>query len=77
MEDLDRGAAPWSHWGGLNDLMNRSQLVDYGLASRGDNFRGYWAVFPLIYVRLISERVKTFPSFFESQLPFAKHALLS
>ena len=40
MEDLDRGAAPWSHWGGLNDLMNRSQLVDYGLASRRDNFGG-------------------------------------
>ena len=40
MEDLDRGVAPWSHWGGLNDIMNRGQLVDYGLASRGDHFGG-------------------------------------
>lgn len=38
MEDLDRGTAPWSHWGGLNDITNASQMVDYGLASRGEHF---------------------------------------
>lgn len=40
MEEFDRGVAPWSHWSGLNDITNRSQLVDYGLASRGNNFGG-------------------------------------
>ena len=40
MEDIDRGVSPWSHWGGLNDIMNRSQLVDDGLTSRADNFGG-------------------------------------
>lgn len=40
MQDFDTGNASWSHWGGLNDITNRSQTVQFGLAPFGDYFGG-------------------------------------
>ena len=40
MQNFDNGNASWSHWGGLNDITNRSQTVQYGLAPFGDYLGG-------------------------------------
>jgi hypothetical protein len=40
MQNFDNGNASWSHWGGLNDMTNRSQTVQFGLAPLGDYFGG-------------------------------------
>ena len=40
MQNFDNGNASWSHWGGLNDITNRSQTVQFGLAPLGDYFGG-------------------------------------
>ena len=38
MQNLDTGNASWSHWGGLNDITNRSQTVQFGLSPFGNYF---------------------------------------
>ncbi|MGB2171985.1 MAG: hypothetical protein ACPH03_06040 [Flavobacteriaceae bacterium] len=38
MNDFESGRAAWSQWGGLNDIFNRSQLVQYGLTPFGNYF---------------------------------------
>ena len=40
MQNFDNGNASWSHWGGLNDITNRSQTVQYGLVPFGDYLGG-------------------------------------
>ncbi len=40
MNEFDTGRAAWSQWGGLNDIINRSQLVQHGLSPFGDYFGG-------------------------------------
>lgn len=40
MNEFDNGTAAWSQWGGLNDITNRSQLVQHGLSPFGDYFGG-------------------------------------
>lgn len=40
MNDEENGRAPWAVWGGLNDITNRSQLTQHGLAPYGDYFGG-------------------------------------
>lgn len=40
MNEFDTGSAAWSQWGGLNDITNRSQLVQHGLSPFGDYFGG-------------------------------------
>ena len=33
MNDFERGRPQWSQWGGLNDIINKSQSISYGLDS--------------------------------------------
>lgn len=33
MNDFERGRPQWSQWGGLNDIINKSQAINYGLVS--------------------------------------------
>lgn len=40
MNDMENNTAPWSQWGGLNDVLNRSQLVQHGLSPYGEYFGG-------------------------------------
>ncbi len=40
MQNFDTGNTSWSHWGGLNDITNRSQTVQYGLSPFGNYFGG-------------------------------------
>ena len=40
MQNFDTGNASWSHWGGLNDITNRSQTVQFGLVPFGDYLGG-------------------------------------
>ena len=40
MNEFDNGIAPWSQWGGLNDITNRSQLVQHGISPFGNYFGG-------------------------------------
>ncbi len=40
MQNFDTGNASWSHWGGLNDITNRSQTVQFGLSPFGNYFGG-------------------------------------
>lgn len=40
MNDEENGRAVWTAWGGLNDITNRSQLTQHGLAPFGNYFGG-------------------------------------
>jgi len=39
-QNFDTGNASWSHWGGLNDITNRSQTVQHDLSPFGNYFGG-------------------------------------
>ena len=61
MNDLENDLAIWSQWGGLNDLFNRSQLVQHGLSPYGEYFGGLLGAIE-INIRPSSFRKGIFPT---------------